>query len=246
MIDNQYAHQSIPGLFVIPDYFSAEQCHLMLADTLSLYNRLEGTAKESGLEEIACIPQPDFVRSAQHNLHSNESFVRVVLNEREDREIYCEYFPRYGEDGHALGYFRKNSNLPDFVLQTVLNSLQQTMQTLLLVRDNQQKSWQWKLTVNFYKNVNGTVAGFPFHVDIPANGVVTMILNIHSEAFIQMAKDDKVIDIIVPIGGLVVLSGESRYDWKHRVVPKISKQMLSDQPANKYKIERVSMVLGFQ
>ncbi len=244
MIDSQYAHQSIPGLFVIPDYFSAEQCRIVLADTLSLYTRLEDAAKQSGFEETARIPQPDFVRSAQHNLQSNESFVRVVLNEKEHREIQCEYFPRYGEDGHALGYFRKNANLPDFVFHTILDSLQKTMQALLSLRKNHEKSWQWKLTVNFYKNVNGTIAGFPFHVDIPANGVVTMILNIHSEALIQLAKDDEIIDITIPVGGLVVLSGESRYDWKHRVAPKLSTQVLSDQ--HEHKIERVSMVLGFQ
>ncbi len=98
----------------------------------------------------------------------------------------------------------------------------------------------WKLTMNFYKNIDGTVAGFPFHVDLPANGIVTMILNVQREVLFQIAKDEVVTDIHLPVGSLLVLSGESRYEWKHRVLP-----MASSGTASAGGVERVSLVLGF-
>ncbi|HEX4608289.1 MAG TPA: hypothetical protein VH092_08795, partial [Urbifossiella sp.] len=100
----------------------------------------------------------------------------------------------------------------------------------------------WKLTMNFYKRVGGRIAGFPFHVDIPANGVVTMILNVQREAVFQITKDgEDVTEIRLPVGSLLVLSGESRYQWKHRVLP-----MAGSGAVALGGVERVSLVLGFQ
>ncbi len=45
----------------------------------------------------------------------------------------------------------------------------------------------------------------------------------------------------LPIGSLLVLSGESRYEWKHRVLP-----MAASGEVKPGEIERVSLVLGFQ
>jgi hypothetical protein len=99
----------------------------------------------------------------------------------------------------------------------------------------------WKLTVNYYKNTGKAVAGFPFHVDLPANGVVTMILNIQREVKFQIAKDEVVKDLMIPVGGLLILSGESRYNWKHRVLP-----MEGNDLDAKNSIERISLVLGYR
>ena len=85
------------------------------------------------------------------------------------------------------------------------------------------------------------VAGFPFHVDILANGVVTMILNVQREALFQITKGEAVTDIRLPVGSLLVLSGESRYEWKYRVLP-----MAASGSGGPGGIERVSLVLGFQ
>lgn len=68
-----------------------------------------------------------------------------------------------------------------------------------------------------------------------------MILNIQREALFQIAKDETVIDVNLPVGSLLVLSGESRYQWKHRVLP-----MTSNNASTKGDIERISLVLGFQ
>lgn len=48
-------------------------------------------------------------------------------------------------------------------------------------------------------------------------------------------------DIQMAVGSLLILSGESRYEWKHRVLP-----MVASGEAEIGEIERVSLVLGFQ
>lgn len=229
---------TIPGLFVYPDYFPASQSAAIARDTLALYPRLEEAAAEGGVRK-AHVPQPEFVRSALHNLPGEEYYTRVVFEEAGGRALSCEYFPRYGEDGHALAYFRGNPNLPEYIRGELVAAVRRTMEEAGLVGAGQELTW--KLTVNFYKSVGGTVAGFPFHVDIPANGVVTTILNVQREALFQITKGQTVTDIRLAVGSLLVLSGESRYEWKHRVLP-----MASTGAGGPEGVERVSLVLGFQ
>ena len=95
--------------------------------------------------------------------------------------------------------------------------------------------------MNFYQSRDGNLAGCPFHVDIPSNGVVTMILNIQRAALFQIAKDEHCQDIELPVGCVLLLSGESRYEWKHRVLPKAL-----GAEASPGKIQRLSLVLGCQ
>lgn len=229
----------IPGLFLYPDHFPPAESAALVRDALALHARLEDAAARVGTAEKAHIPQPEFVRSAKHNLATEEFYTRVTLTEAGGRVLGCEYFPKYGEDGHALGYFRGTANLPDFVRDRLLAPIRGLMTAAGLA--DPAADLTWKLTANFYRNVGGTVAGFPFHVDIPANGVVTMILNVQREAMFQIAKDGPPTDIPLPVGGLLVLSGESRYEWKHRVLPSAS-----TGPTPPGAVERVSLVLGFQ
>jgi hypothetical protein len=228
----------IGGLFVYPDHFDESQCSLLVRQSLELHTRLEEAVARAPTAEKARIPQPEFVRSEKHNLSSEEFYTRVVLAESNQRLVRCEYFPKYGEEGHALCYFRGNANLPDFAREGLLAPIRQSIEQDGLVAAGQ--GLTWKLTMNFYKSVGGTVAGFPFHVDIPTNDVVTMILNIHKEALFQIAKGDVVTDIQLPVGSRLLLSGESRYEWKHRVLP-----MASTGSTSAGAVERVSLVLGF-
>ncbi len=232
-------YETIPGLFVYPNYFTPSQSAEIVAQTLRLYQRLEEQAATSNGLEKAHIPQPEFVRSAKHNLASEEYYTRVVLEEVGGRKLSCEYFPKYGEEGHSLAYFRGNPNLPDYIANELVGTIRQSLEGIGLIPP--EKELLWKLTVNFYKSVGGVIAGFPFHVDIPANGVVTMILNVQREALFQIAKDEHLTDITLPVGSLLVLSGESRYQWKHRVLP-------SQAPESSIagEVERVSLVLGYQ
>ncbi|OJJ15622.1 hypothetical protein BKI52_37705 [marine bacterium AO1-C] len=235
---NTQKFDKVSGLFLFSEYFSNTQCQDIIQKTLALYEKLEEGYSGQHLQE-AHIPQPEFVRSAQHNLSSEESFVKVNLAESNQRNLRCEYFPRYGEDGHALAYFRGNANLPDFIDEEFLTSLTQNLINVGITPPEGRT--QWKLTVNYYKSIADSVAGFPFHVDIPSNGVVTMIMNVQREAQFQIAKDEQMEEITIPVGGLLILSGESRYEWKHRVLPMQSAGSISSD-----NIERVSLVLGFK
>jgi hypothetical protein len=235
MTRQQFHH--IPGLLLHRDFFTPEHCESLVQDSLALFDRLEAS-RNNAILELAHIPQPAYVRSQQHNLQSDEYFTRVELHER-DRKIHCEYFPRYGEDGHGLCYFQRNSNIPDFVVDSLLTEVHAMIVSEGFVEPEQELTW--KLTMNFYQHANGRVAGFPFHVDIPSNGVVTMILNIQREVLFQIANNENAVtDIPLPVGSLLLLSGESRYEWKHRVLP-------SDAPTTGgHRVQRVSLVLGFQ
>lgn len=235
----QHRFDQVPGLRFIPDYFTPDECVALVARSLELYDRLEAAVGGSGATEAAHIPQPAYVRSAEHNLNSEERFARVALTEANGRIIRCEYFPRYGEDGHALAYFQRNANLPDFVAESLVPGIHGMIATEGFVTPDEEVTW--KLTMNFYKRANGQIAGFPFHVDIPANGVVTMILNVQREALFQIAKGDVVNGIPLPVGALLLLSGESRYEWKHRVLP-----AAAPAGGDPNAVERVSLVLGFQ
>jgi hypothetical protein len=226
----------VPGLFLYPAFFSGGECASLTSRSLELQDRLELALPPGGDLQRVGIPQPAFVRSAQHNLPSEEFYARIQLAEAGERALRCEYFPRYGEDGHSLCYFRGNANLPDFI-NDLLPDIQCTMEDTGLAARG--RALTWKCTLNWYRNVGGTRAGFPFHVDIPANGVVTMILNVHQEALFQIALGEILHDVPLPVGGLLILSGPSRYEWKHRVLP---------GPATGVpgRVERVSLVLGFQ
>jgi hypothetical protein len=228
----------VPGLLLYPDHFPADECARLVSGSLEVHERLEAQLDPEKLQ-AARIPQPAFVRSAKHNLPSEEHYVRLHFAEADGRTVRCEYFPRYGDDGHALCYFQGNANLPDFAPGELLEGVRRIVEQERLVGPDQPLTW--KLTMNFYRSIDGTVAGFPFHVDIPSNGVVTMILNVHQSALFQIAKGDLALDVELPVGGLLILSGESRYEWKHRVLPRPS-----GRPASAGVIERVSLVLGFQ
>jgi hypothetical protein len=229
---------TIPGLFVYEGFFPSVVCQSIVNDTLILYTQLEQSLDSNQTNEVSEFARPKFVRSAAHNLASEEHFVRVILPDGPDRQLSCEYFPRYGEAGHGLAYFHGQQNIPTTIAAKTLDEVRRKMEDIGLV--SREQELLWKLTVNFYKNVAGTIAGFPFHVDIPSNGVVTMILNVQREVLFQITDGTTVVDIQIPIGCLLVLSGASRYEWKHRVVP------MKSQCASEGEIERVSLVLGFQ
>jgi hypothetical protein len=147
-------YPGIPGLFLYPDFFSPDQCADLVQATLAVYVQFEHAVAGAPAGEKVHIPQPAFVRSARHNQASEELYTRIVLDEGERRPA-CEYFPRYGEDGHALAYFRGNGNLPAYVADGLISRIRSAMEEALLVQPEQNLTW--KLTVNFYKNVGGTV-----------------------------------------------------------------------------------------
>lgn len=185
----------------------------------------------------AFVPQPTFVSEKPGSLQSRANFSRVEFLDMDNRKLTCEYFPQYGEPGHDLVYLRGSNNLPSYV-SDVLPLIIEFLASKNILPEKFQNSW--RLTMNFYDSVNGRLAGFPFHVDIPANGVVTMILNVEREVIFEITDGERLEALSLPVGALLILSGDSRYKWKHRVKPIIEKGSVVERSG------RVSLVLGLK
>jgi hypothetical protein len=238
----------VPGLVYLKQFISPAQSLSLTQACLALNRRCNAVAAEKGTSAAAFIPQPMHVRSSHHNLRSEESYVPLVIKDDVgEAALRCEHFARYGEEGHELTYFRGTANIPASIGNAVIPLVQEKVAP---VKDLLQakKDLNWKLTLNIYKvqtlQLEPTLAGFPFHVDIPSNGVITMILSLIQGAQIQLVKDDKEDDVrslFMEPDSLLVLSGESRYRWRHRVLPSVS----SHSGAHG-EVGRISVVLGCQ
>lgn len=230
----QESESPVPGLFVFSNWFDQSSCVRLQERLISLYKTFQSTIPQAR-EQIAKVPQPEMVLTEEGGLEEMRPFWRVQAS-FEERQMRCEWFPSYGGEGHDLLYFRGNENLPSF-LAPFLPDIIECLNTHALT--DTPDELQWRCTLNVYKSSQGAVSGFPFHVDIPANGTVTMILNLLRAATFQIAQGPKLVSLSLPVGALVLLSGESRYQWKHRVIP-------MDAHQGRGEIERMSVVLGVQ
>ena len=70
----KHTFDRIPGLILYPDHFAEGQCALLLRQSVELYAGLESTIAQPTTLAKARIPQPDFARSARHNLASEEFY----------------------------------------------------------------------------------------------------------------------------------------------------------------------------
>jgi alkylated DNA repair dioxygenase AlkB len=100
------------------------------------------------------------------------------------------------------------------------------------------------MTLNTYSMGAAEVPGFPYHVDLPANGPITMIATLRRGATLELRHKDAAAGttperIILQPGSLVVLSGEARYEWEHRILS-------SPGSGGEEGISRVSIVFGCQ
>ena len=224
-----------PGLHLFREALAPETCQELVRQTVALHHTLTDLMRDAPTQSTH-IPQPEFVTSQAHNLTTQEQFVRLRVPE-EDQRLRCEFFPEYGSKGHALAYFRGTRHLPGFVHPHVTRLLHAALQEAGVAEA--QQAPQWRLTVNTYSRAGDTVSGFPFHVDIPANGAVTSILNVHHLARFEIVQrdGDTPVQVELGVGDILVLSGPSRYDWKHRVLPMQS-------AGEDGTIARVSLVLG--
>lgn len=167
--------------------------------------------------------------SRQHNLPTQEHFKRLRIDKSE-----CQYFERYGEEGHRLTYFIGNKNLPDFIrpLVQAVDTLPEVMTYCGELERN--------FTFNTYRAVNTTRAGFDFHVDTPSNGEITTIYTLLSEAVLEMrVKGQKLpsFSCVLEPNSLLLLSGDARWLWEHRVLTQEAPNQHSD-------IQRISLVYG--
>jgi hypothetical protein len=215
----------VPGLHLFTQFVSDGELAAVEGDMFRLHNRI-----------TALVPQSAEVRSGKHNLsylEMNQSFVPIVVREPErlELELPAEHFAAYGDAGHRLTYFRSQLPLVAEKLAARFPSRE-----VFEGRDtgDAPRLHMWKFTFNSYGLHEGTQSGFPYHVDIAATGAVTSVLSLLRGGqleFIPLGPDgdvpgtveaskttgSKIID--VTRGSLIVLSGEARYRWAHRVVP---------------------------
>lgn len=80
------------------------------------------------------------------------------------------------------------------------------------------------MTINHYnKTNNSSYSGFPFHVDLPANGEFTSILSLCSYGIIEFKnvsnENNSLYKFLINPKSLIILSNESRWNYMHRVIP---------------------------
>ena len=207
--------------------------------------------------------------SKQHNLKNSEYFKRISLNNFDlPKFLHCQHFEKYGEDGHKLTYFIGNQNIPTFIEANLIGALRNLPEVKQLSKD---RDLSWNFTFNVYRsssNKPSTVPGFPFHTDIPSNGAITFIYPLISSATLEMKRElpeyhlqqlhthkpsavpgspteqDSLTTYTaeLPAGALLMFSGESRWNWQHRILPQEAPAVQDGES----KVWRMSLVLGCQ
>ena len=224
------AHPEVPGLLFFRDFLSPSVSWDMTNAARRLMERLETNRRASGRPSLRTpiVPMKD-------SAYSEEAFWQFPVDQPDSK---CEFFPRYGEEGHSLAYFRGQRNLPEFVAKDVLPAILDVMVREQPGVDGEPLTAEsgigWRFTINRYQTSNGKLPGFPFHTDVETNGDVTMILNVQREAVFEITDAVRVVRIELPVGSLLILSSESRWQWQHRVTDSIEDKAT----------ERISLVLG--
>lgn len=220
------------GLTLVPLFLDTTSQTKLLMESRDLIAKINNQAR------IGTSVKSATYLSKQHNLKSEESYKLVRI----DKTYDAQHFESYGEEGHALTYFINNKNIPSFVKTDLIARLLDLQD----IKELQQgDKLNWNFTFNTYKasKQNPILAGFPFHIDTPTNGEISAIITLGSEAEMQMKRpEDKEATYstqLIP-GSLLLLSGESRWKWEHRVVPR--KVNLDNQTQDA--IQRISLVLG--
>src|SRR5688572_18908518 len=75
----------VPGLYYIPRFVDPSTQASLLNSTLRLSTLLENSC-QGRPSTAAHVPQPDFVRSAKHNLQSQEFYKSLTLADPSDPE----------------------------------------------------------------------------------------------------------------------------------------------------------------
>ena len=176
----------------------------------------------------------------------------------------CEHFDSYA-DGHALTYFRGALPAFGGLVGR-LSALPAVRSEVARSRAEHGKpaadDFKWRLTLNHYPTgaEQPRRVGFPWHRDLIANGAATMILNLGGPGMLEFGEEpgqEQPADgllypsdrahvgsaPVVPMeevrltdGDLLVLTGEARWRYLHRVLP----SHIDDAS----RCERVSLVWG--
>ncbi len=221
------ARTAIPGLYFSQNFHTVSEQERLLKIAFALHNTI--VSQPVGEEQVHI--------SKNHNLPEERTY--RLLKWKEDGQILNpQYFESYGEVGHSLAYFRSQPGIPPVITTELVPRIQE----LGPVRSLKLKEpLAWNFTFNVYRPSHSnpdTVAAFPFHVDIPENGEFTSITNVKGEARFEIKREDgPSFEFHLTPGSLLLLTGEARWDWKHRILPMPIQDCKSS-------IQRISMVLG--
>jgi alkylated DNA repair dioxygenase AlkB len=229
---------NIPGLFIYNNFITNQEETSYLKESNSINEELKFQLIDKDLVKTQ-IPQPEEVKIEKYGMQSEETYYNLVSKKTDTK---CFYFKKYGDEGHSLIYFKGNENIPE-----IFKHLKTKLINLEIITSIKPQSW--KLTLNFYNKLKeeDKLPGFPFHVDIPINGEITTILSLGSPGLIEFKplNSDETSSFIMLPRSLVILSGESRWSYMHRVKPTYKEFEFNGL---KYTVEipRVSIVLGCQ
>jgi hypothetical protein len=237
-LNNNVRLDQIPGLKIVPQFVADVDRPCIEEEAFRLHESIQKNAVFSKEK------QAQTYLSKQHNLSSKETYRLVSLEDENGKKIDGQHFERYGEEGHQLTYFIGNNNIPSFVSKKIIASMEK-LDAVERLRKKAGAPLVWNFTFNVYQSIKDNpqlVAGFPFHKDIASNGEITAIFSLLSEAEVQMKHESEVgptYSGILKPGSLFVLSGEARWSWLHRIVPKT---LGGERPEQS--IHRMSLVLG--
>lgn len=221
-----------PGLIAYENFLPQKNYGALITEAFSLRDKID-RARSSALS----------YRSLNHNIPGERHYKAVVIQD-EFRTLKCEDFHDYGDRNHTLTYFRDNHNVPLFISTNLISPI---CKLPAITRLSAQGLLNWRFTFNTYASHpddENTLAGFQFHKDIAVNGTITMIYSMGASTIFQIRdpqnhEDSEIIDL--PSNSLLLLTGKSRWDYEHSVIPKkITGSSLGLLTA----IRRISLVLG--
>ena len=219
----------IPGLVYQPKFLAENVQRSLYAQALRLHDKI-------------CIHREgaSFHKSQGHNLPFESHYRLLYFEDTPGRKINAQNFVDYGSPGHELTYFINNQNIPSSIHEELISRISQ-MEPVQALASQAKTPLNWRFTFNVYKDQGTKQAGFDWHKDIATNGEITSITTIFGNATFQIRPEDKssysaTYSLPLTPGSIVLLSGDSRWKWEHRV--------LSQEPSLTDGIGRISLVLG--
>mmetsp|Transcript_29159 Transcript_29159/g.34364 ORF Transcript_29159/g.34364 Transcript_29159/m.34364 type:complete len:252 (-) Transcript_29159:77-832(-) len=218
----------IPGLLYNANFLNQSNCLALYKDAKILQEKI--SLNQQGAKSHL---------SKGHNLPFERSYKLIRFKDTDSRYVNAQVFSDYGSIGHDLTYFMNNENIPSFVQNLVskislISHVKQLSQekesrgkeTTTVPQNRNLNSLNWRFTFNVYRDDDACQqAGFDWHKDIAANGDITSITTVHGSAIFQIRPEGERSHMLptysIPLspGSLILLSGESRWNWEHRVLP---------------------------
>jgi hypothetical protein len=221
--------REIPGLIYQSNFLTETVRQSLHTEALRLQHKISSHRQGASIHE-----------SKGHNLPFERHYSLLYFEDTPENKINAQNFVDYGSSGHELTYFIHNHNIPRFIHKDLISRISQieAVQTLAFQK---QPPLDWRFTFNVYKKQEKKQAGFDWHKDLAANGEITSITTIFGNAIFEIRAEDKTKDLTtysLPLtpGSIVLLSGDSRWEWEHRV--------LSQETSQTDHIGRISLVLG--